>query len=181
MRRALFAAAVSVAAAALVAGTALPALAGDTTTTFTLDTGGLSISEPPTADLGTGPSDRTPFDGQLGSVHVVDERGALDSSWTSEASSTDFTTGAGTPSQTIPNGNINYWSGPATATTGDGTFTPATPSRADQQPMNVSRTAFSHTGGTGNNDATWDPDLVVYPPSLAVAGVYTGTVTHSVF
>lgn len=40
---------------------------------------------------------------------------------------------------------------------------------------------MSHTGGTGNNFATWNPTLVVNVPVGTVQGVYTGTVTHSVF
>jgi hypothetical protein len=32
----------------------------------------------------------------------------------------------------------------------------------------------------GNNTTTWNPTLIVTIPSTAVAGTYTGTVTHSV-
>jgi hypothetical protein len=48
------------------------------------------------------------------------------------------------------------------------------------QTLNVSRTAFTLTAGTGNNTATWNPTLVVALPAAAVVGTYTGTVTHSV-
>ena len=41
-------------------------------------------------------------------------------------------------------------------------------------------TAMSLTGGAGSNSASWNPTLVVNVPAAAVAGTYSGTVTHSV-
>jgi len=41
-------------------------------------------------------------------------------------------------------------------------------------------TAFTHTGGTDGNSATWNPGLVISVPATALTGAYTGTVTHSV-
>jgi len=41
-------------------------------------------------------------------------------------------------------------------------------------------TAYSGTALVGANTATWNPTLVVNIPAAAVAGTYTGTVTHSV-
>jgi hypothetical protein len=60
------------------------------------------------------------------------------------------------------------------ATTGDTTVTILA------QSLSVPRTAFTLTLGVGDNSATWNPTLIVSVPASAVAGVYTGTVTHSV-
>jgi hypothetical protein len=60
----------------------------------------------------------------MGPVAVTDLRGALTATWTTTVSSTDYTTGGGTPAETIPKADVSYWSGPATATTGVGVFTP---------------------------------------------------------
>jgi hypothetical protein len=48
------------------------------------------------------------------------------------------------------------------------------------QSLSASRTAFSASATVGNNTTTWNPTLVVTLPSDAVAGLYSGTVTHSV-
>ncbi|MFJ6197283.1 hypothetical protein [Micromonospora sp. NPDC092111] len=173
---------VALAGVALAAGFATPAAAapGDTIVTLTVvGAGGLTITVPASANLGTGTEGST-VSGQLGSVTVLDQRASLTPNWTASVISTDFVTGGGTASETIPSINVTYWSGPATATSGDGTFTPGQPTAADAQIINVPRTAFSHTGGTGSNFASWNPTVEVAIPSGAVGGVYTGTVTHSV-
>ncbi|MFJ9847707.1 hypothetical protein ACIRYZ_46300 [Kitasatospora sp. NPDC101155] len=59
-------------------------------------------------------------------------------------------------------------------------MTPGQATAAQAQSLNVSRTAYSLTGGTGNNSATWNPTLVVAIPASAVNGTHTGTVTHSI-
>ena len=46
------------------------------------------------------------------------------------------------------------------------------------QTLDTPRTAFSHTG-TGSNSATFAPTMIFAVPAPAVAGTYTGTVTHS--
>ncbi|MEU4570247.1 hypothetical protein [Micromonospora sp. NPDC023956] len=160
---------------------AAPAAAEDTIVTLTVDAaGGLSITVPARANLGHGVEGST-VSGQLGPVTVLDQRGSLTPNWTATVVSTDFTTGGGSSGETIPNINVRYWSGPATATAGGGVFTPGQPTAAEQVVINVPRTAFSHTGGSGNNFATWNPTLLVNIPDGTVEGVYTGTVTHSVF
>jgi hypothetical protein len=74
------------------------------------------------------------------------------------------------------------WSGLATATTGNGTFTPgqAASAAADALSSVTTLPAFTHSGGTGDNTGTWNPTLNINPPLDSVAGSYTGTVTHSV-
>ncbi|MFY1620433.1 hypothetical protein [Micromonospora sp. WMMD736] len=181
MRRKLLAGVAGIAATLALAGPAAADTTGDTIVTLTVDAaGGLSITVPATANIGHGVEGST-VTGQLGPVTVLDQRGSLTPNWNATVISTDFTTGGGTSGETIPNINVLYWSGPATATAGGGTFTPGQPTAAQQVIINVPRTAMSHTGGTGNNFATWNPTLVVNIPVGTVQGVYTGTVTHSVF
>ncbi|GAA5196374.1 hypothetical protein GCM10023322_65130 [Rugosimonospora acidiphila] len=172
------------AAAVAVGFTAAPAAAAPTASTvvtFDIGAGTLDIVAPASADLGTGSPGGT-IDAALGPVTVTDGRASADASWIASVTSTNFVTGTGTPSEVILASEVDYWSGPATATTGNGTFTPGQPTAADAAPLDnaVALTAFTHVGGTGNNSATWDPTLVVNVPLDSEAGTYTGTVTHSV-
>lgn len=178
------AAAVVLGSALTAVVTALPAAAqpsDDTVVTFEVLAGTLDIIAPVTADLGTGePGDV--INGSLGPVTVDDSRAALDASWEATVTSTDFTTGGATAPETILASEVEYWSGPATATTGTGTFTPGQLTLAAAAPLDdvTPVVAFTHTGGTGNNTATWSPGISVNVPVDAPAGVFTGTVTHSV-
>ena len=170
--------------AALAAAIALvpagQASAGDTTTTFTLAAGVLSISNPTSADLGSAATGSATLSASLGAVSVTDTRGALLGSWTASAVSTAFTTGGGTANETVPAADIAYASLLATSTTGVGEFTPGQATVLLAQSLDVTRTAYSGTALVGNNSATWNPTIVVTIPAAAVAGVYTGTITHSV-
>jgi hypothetical protein len=76
--------------------------------------------------------------------------------------------------------DIKYWSGPATGTTGTGTFTPGQVAAGNAQVLSSASTAFTLTSGNGTNTTTWQPTLVVIVPLTAAAGVYTGTITQSV-
>ncbi|WP_429194491.1 hypothetical protein [Kitasatospora sp. MAP12-15] len=162
-----------------IAGPASAAGSGDTTVTFTVTVGAISITVPSSAGLPAGVPGGT-TSGQLGAVTVTDNRALLNAFWTSTVSSTDYTTGGGTAPETITKSNVSYWSGPATATTGNGTFTPGQATSTQKQALTTAITAFSMTGGSGDNSATWNPTLVVAVPASAVGGLYTGTVTHSV-
>lgn len=155
------------------------AWAGDTTTTFEVTAGGLSVSVPASKDLGSGVPGGT-ITSQLGAVTVTDARAQLVAAWTATTSATAFTTGGGTPAETISKANVSYWSGLATATTGIGVFTPGQLTALNAQSLSTSRTAFSLAAGVGNNSASWNPTLIVSVPSAAVTGTYTGTVTHTV-
>jgi hypothetical protein len=159
---------------------ALPATADTTTTTFTLTGGALSISVPASKDLGSAATGASTLSSQLGTVTVTDDRGALLGSWTATVSSTDFTTGAATSNETIAKSSVTYWSGPATSTSGTAVRVPGQATSANAQDLSTSRTAFSATGVVGNNATAWNPTLTVNLPSTAVAGTYSGTVTHSV-
>ncbi|MEU8247204.1 hypothetical protein [Nonomuraea sp. NPDC048916] len=173
--RKMFAVAAAVAGLGLVAATALPAVADDTTTTFTITGGDLTINAPDSSNLGSVVSGVSSVSGQMGAVTVTDERGVLNGSWSASVSSTDFTTGGATAPETIPDINVTYSPGLATSTTGTGTFTPG-PGGI----INVPRVAFTGTELVGDNTATWNPTLNITIPDGKVAGTYTGTVTHSV-
>ena len=166
---------------ALLASPAGAGTTGNTGTTFTLTGGGLAITVPATKALGsvaTGAASTTAA--QLGAVSVTDSRGALLGAWTVSVTSTDFVTGASTANETIADANASYWSGAASATSGVGTFTPGQVLAANAVTLGTSQTAFSAAAVVGNNTATWNPTLNINIPSSAVAGVYTGTITHSV-
>lgn len=167
-------------AALALALPALPAHADTTTTTFTLSAGALSISVPASKDLGTTATGSASLSAQLGAVTVTDARGALGETWTATVSSTDFTTGAATSEETIAKASVSYWSGAATAATGTAVRVPGQLLAGNAQSLSTSRTAFSASATVGNNTTTWNPTLVVTIPSTAVAGTYSGTVTHSV-
>ncbi|MCO6006496.1 hypothetical protein NE236_16035 [Actinoallomurus purpureus] len=158
---------------------ALPqaANAADTTVTFGVTAGTLTISAPTAVSLGNGAPGGTitgSFSGGgVTGVTVTDARGLNPAPWTATVSSTDFSPTAGTGA--IPAADVNYT--PNTATfTGDGTFTAGTAGPLSSGGF----TAYSHTGGTGGNTANWIPTLLVNVPVTAHVTTYTGIVTHSV-
>ncbi|MFF0155779.1 fibronectin type III domain-containing protein [Micromonospora sp. NPDC005203] len=138
--------------------------------------GGLSISVPAIAPLGTVTSGTTGVSGRLGPVTVTDDRGPFSGNWVTVVSATNFTTGSGSGGETIPNSNITYASGAPLATTGVGTFLP--------QPgavLDMPRSAAGWSGQTGvPNSVTWNPTLWLTLPSSVVVGDYVAVVTHSV-
>lgn len=154
-----------------------------TTTTTTLPgggSGGLSISVPGTAVLSSStPINASSFSASLGPVTVSDARTGVVTGWTATVSSSDFTTGAGSASETIPNASIAYWSGPATSTTGAATFLPGEATSAAAQSLSSARTAFSAVTASSGTSATWNPTIVVTIPAGVVVGQYQGTITHS--
>lgn len=161
--------------------TSLPAGADDTTTTFSLtQAGGLSVSVPASANLGSAATNAGTLTASLGTVTVTDLRGALGASWTATVSTTAFTTGLASAAESIGKANVRYWSGAATATSGVAVLTPGQLTALLAQPLDVSRTAFSAAATAGNNSASWNPTVIVSVPASAVVGTYTGTITHSV-
>ena len=175
----VLAAGTSVALSSLAA-VAMPALAADTTTTFTLTGGALSVSAPATADLGSWANDALNASAALGGVTVSDLRGGLNVAWTASVTSTDFTTGTATAEETITKAEVDDWSGLATASSGVAVRTAGQATALLAQDLGASRTAYSATGAVGNNVTTWNPTLVLNLDGTQVTGVYTGTVTHSV-
>lgn len=155
-----------------------PAQAADTTTTFTVSGGALNVSAPASKDLGTGAAAGT-LTAQLGTVTVTDARAQLGAAWTATVSTNGFTNS--TVSGADPITTVTYSSGLATATTGIAVFTPGQALNALPAALSsTGTTAYSASATTGNNSATWNPTVVVTIPAQAIAGAYTGTITHSV-
>ena len=135
----------------------------------------LAITVPASVSLGSVPSGTGTVSGQLGSVTVT-ASGLVAPSFVATVSTTTFT---GPGGQTIPSSSISYWSGPATAALLQNA-TPGQASAAQAQNLSVSRQAFSSTGLALSITTAWNPTIVITIPVAAVAGTYTGTITHSV-
>lgn len=172
------------AGAALVGITAGPAMAEDTTTTFTLTGGALAISVPANATITGVNTGILSTDSSLGNVTVTDARGALlTAGWTASVSSSDFVTGdtdpgsAGYADRVIPKANVTYDPGLlAGLLTSTGVAVRA-PGVAGA--LGSARTAYQATNVVGNNVTTWNPTITVAVPADAVAGTYSGVITHS--
>jgi hypothetical protein len=148
---------------------------GNTSVTFTVTVGELSITAPTSADLGSGAPGGTIGPTPIGNVKVTDNRAALGGSWTATVSSTDFSTGGLTSPETIPASAVTYTTG-TVAHTGTVTTAASGPFTLSGAPQTV----VAATGINGNDTATWNPALTVDVPAGAVGGVYTATLTHSV-
>lgn len=145
-----------------------------TPVTFQLTGGGLNVNQPLSADLGSASTASPSLSGALGEVTVNDQRGALLGSYTATVVATPFSTGLERPYE-IPAGNVTYSVPPSIGGTGTAERA-AGPGGALDEP----RTAMSATGVVGNNTSAWTPTVTVTLPPDAVAGRYTGTITHSV-
>ena len=156
---------------ALIAGTASRAGA-DTTATFTLTAGGLSISAPTgSVSLGSQPvsNGSSTITGSLGVVTVSDQRGGA-TSWTASVISTAFTPTAG-PAD--PASNASYGAGAITAS--------ATVVATAVSAANLTGVSTVVTGAsTGVSSASWNPTISVVIPGNFAPGVYGATITHSV-
>jgi hypothetical protein len=173
---------VLVGAAAVVPVGPAEAASGTTAVTFVVTGGALSISLPASVSLGSGAPGAT-LTAQMGTVQVTDNRALLAALWTASVTTTSFTTGGATTPETVPIADVSYWSGPSTASSlpsGTGTFTPGEVNAAAAVVLSVSRTAFTLASAVGDNSLSWNPTLIIAVPAAAVAGTYTGTVTHSV-
>jgi hypothetical protein len=145
----------------------------DTTVTFAVTSGALTMTAPTAADLGSG-APGTDIASEIGTVLVTDDRALLSASWNATASATDFTTAAATTAETIPATDVDYAPGTIT-TTGGITATPHNITLDHEATLVVAGTA-----GVGNNTASWNPTLTVHVPVQAVTGTYTGTLIQSV-
>ncbi|MFC4590821.1 hypothetical protein [Sphaerisporangium corydalis] len=168
------------------AATCAASAACDTTTTFDISAGALEITVPDTADLTNDGAPGGFAYGLLGAVTVNDARASATPAWTATVTGTSFITGGGDdPGETIANSSVYYCSGSATATTGNGTFTAgqtgcAAPGPATGATLAAQRNAYSHTTGTGNNSATWNPQITAVLALSNITGQYTGTISHTV-
>ncbi|MEV4628320.1 hypothetical protein AB0J90_18815 [Micromonospora sp. NPDC049523] len=153
--------------------------ARDVDATVTVLAGELSIAVPTSVNLGLAVPG-TDLVALLGAVTVTDERSQLSAVWVATVTASDFTTGDADPSETIPAETVEYWSGPATETTGTGNFVPGQLTSADAVPLDEAREAFGKSSGDRDNSVVWSPTLIIHIPIEALAGTYTGTITHSV-
>jgi hypothetical protein len=158
----------------------------DTTVTFTVTSGALSLTAPASVDLGSGAPGST-ISGLLGgavagpSVVVTDDRALLTATWVATASASAWTTGGATPAETIPVSDVGYAVGAITTTgtiTATGTNLPAGTGAGDLS--GTAKPVVTGSAGVGNNTASWNPTISVAVPAAAVGGAYTGTLTQSV-
>lgn len=164
-----------------VLGTPAAAVSGTTTTTFAVTGGSLAITLPASVNLGSAAPGGA-INAQMGTIQVIDNRALLAAAWTASVTTTSFTTGGATTPETVPVADVSYWSGPSTASylpSTTGTFTPGQANAAAAVVLSTSRTAFTLASGVGDNSLSWNPTLQIAVPAAAVAGTYTGTVTHS--
>jgi large repetitive protein len=136
--------------------------------------GPLSITAPATASLGSAAPGGTLSAG-LGTVQVTDDRG-FGAGWTATVSATGFSTGTGTPAETIPAADAQYDISALLTATGSATFTPVPVTQLSASPQAV----VDATNVAGNTTVTWDPTINVSVPGSAIGGTYTATITHSV-
>lgn len=159
------------AVALLAASTATASAApGDTTTTFSINGGALSVTVQADATLTNAGTGAANVSGNLGAVAVTDNRGGT-APWNVMSTSTVFTNATGGATS---NG-VSYNAG-TVAKTGDMTI-------ADGADVTLSGVAAEVAGPTavaGNNAASWNPTLTVSLPSNALAGAYSGTVNTSI-
>jgi hypothetical protein len=166
---------VALAAGVLTLGLAPQAMAAPTTATVTVTGGSLSMTVPATAgNLGTRTNTVTggTISGSLGQVQVNDARSAAaGAGWVVSVISTAFTPTTGA---TIGAASVGYQAGPITKV-GTATFT-----ANDPPDLTGATAAVTATGITGDNSATWNPTINVAVAGGTAAGVYSGTITHSV-
>jgi hypothetical protein len=159
----------------LTLGVAVPAAAGPTTATITIEGGVLAVSVPAAAgNLGTRANTvlAGPISGPLGQVQVNDARSAAaGSGWVASAISTAFTPPTG---PAIAASAVSYSAG-AIVKVGTAVYTA-------NDPVNLTGVApvVTATGITGDNSATWTPTIAVTVPGGMAAAVYSATITHSV-
>ncbi|GAA3954127.1 hypothetical protein GCM10023085_40800 [Actinomadura viridis] len=137
----------------------------------------VTVSVPASADLGQGGVGGQ-ITARLGTVTVTDDRPGA-TTWTATVTSTNFSPQNGSA---IARSDISYRSGPVTASTGTGARNSGQPTEKHAVTLNTPRTAFSGTkpNSTPVMTTSWNPTIVVNVPFTAVAGTYTGTITHSV-
>ena len=144
------------------------------TATVAVISGALSLTAPGSVSLGSTAPGGT-VDAPLGAVQVTDNRG-FGANWTVTVSATPFTTGTGTPAETIPPSDTSYDITALTQNTGPAIFTPVPATTLAVTPQAV----VAATNVDGNTSATWNPLIEVQVPAAAIGGRYSATVTHSV-
>ena len=149
-------------------------------TTPSVSQAAVSITAPTSKNLGSAATGADTLSAQIGPVTVV-ASGLIAPSFTATVTGTVFRTGAASANETIPKAAVFYWSGPATAFSGLlGNGTPGQANASEAESLSVSRMAFSGQGTLLSVSASWNPTIVIHIPAAAVAGTYSGTITHSV-
>jgi uncharacterized repeat protein (TIGR01451 family) len=147
---------------------------GQCTVTTGVITGPLSMTAPASSFLGAG-SPGTTISANLGTVQVTDGRG-FGADWSASVSSSNFTTGGGSPAETIPVSDALYdITGLATAT-GPATFGYVPQVNLSGDPQAV----VNATRVDGNTAVTWNPLIQIAVPGTAIGGTYSATIVHSV-
>ena len=153
------------------------AQAGTTTTLqFVVNpyTGGLSINVPGAGNLGSldSPDTVTVVTAQLDTVTVTDTRREVPvRTWTVNAVSTDLLTG----SDSLTARTIGYAAGTPTILSGLAGVTEYT--KSDLHTSVIVQTGAT---STGNHVVSWRPILSIAIKDRQLAGMYSGTLTHSV-
>ena len=147
-----------------------PATAADTTTTFEIEAGALSVSVPGAVNLGHVVTGSTTVSASMGNVTVADARSIVVATWTTTVTTSTFVNGT----TIIPTTDVSY-SAPAGTVSGAGT---GTATGTALSAIGTGKTAQSFTG-TLATSTVWNPTLSIAITG-ASAGAYTGTVTHSV-
>jgi hypothetical protein len=172
-------AAFALAGSVFAASPALAATANDTTAvTFTLTAGSLAIDAPTSKDLGSVGTSSTAsvIGGALGTTTVTDARGGLLTAFTVTLSSSDFTTGTATATETISGATVSAYSGVVGHTNTMGVEVETT----SAAPVLSGGAITSLTGYSGTDVATYDPTISIPIPATNVAGDYAGTITQTV-
>lgn len=163
-------------------GSAPAALAanGPTNATFTLtSSGSLVLTTPASADFGPNAISSGTVSGSLGDVTVADGRTPDHGTWTTTvAMPTPFHIDGSGTNEVIPNSGVNYNPGTTACTntgTGTGTFSPGT-----ALAVGSGITAYSASELIGDTTCAWNPVITVTLPTGIVAGVYSGTILHSI-
>lgn len=139
----------------------------------------LSVSVPSSKNLGSFSLGTSSISAQLGTVTAADS-GLVAPNLTAQVTCTAFKTGAGTANETIPCSAVSYWSGTATAQSGLSGTMPGQPTAGSAVTLGSSRHAFSATGLLLSVSVSWNPTVTITLPASAVAGSYSGKITHSV-
>lgn len=150
----------------------------DTSVSFTVNAGALSIAAPASVTLSSATLGLTAgsVTGTLATTTVSDTRGGLGvSGWTVTASTTDYTTTAN-GGGTIGAAAASMSSGAATIVSGAPVVVPSLSAVNLAAPATI----LQATSATGSNSVTYTPTLTVAVPTSAIPGPYTGTVTQSV-
>lgn len=146
---------------------------------FPVSAGALAVTAPSSRNLGSFSTGTNSITAQLGTITATNS-GIVAPNVSAQVSCSAFTTGGATANETIPCSAVSYWSGPATAQSGLSGSTPGQASAANAVTLASTRTAFTATGLLLSISVSWNPTVIITLPSSAVAGAYSGTITHSV-